>query len=156
MDRFWRCGFRLAHALRRCYWFVVRPRGYGVYIALWAGGRILLVQNSYKKAYTLPCGGIKRGEAPVDAAVRELREEVGVEILSKSLKEVGGFLSREDYLYDYSTVFELEVEPAPRITVDRREVVWAEFLTLGAVREMSLTSVARQYLAEKFPDEVFA
>lgn len=154
MDRLWRCGFRLAHVVRRCYWFVVRPRGYGVYVALWADGRLLVIKNSYKKSYTLPCGGIKPGETRVDAAVRELREEVGVEISSAHLKEVGGFLSREDFLYDYSSVFELEVESVLPVTVDRREVVWAEFVALGAVREMSLTSVVRQYLAQKFPDQM--
>ena len=150
VDWLWRIGFRLAHAARLGYWFAFRPASQGVYVGLWVGGRVLVIKNSYRRAYTLPCGGVKAGEDLATAAARELREEVGVEVARESLKVVGEFLSREYYFYDQATVFELELESVPEITVDRREVVWAEFLPAEEIRKLMLSSIARQYLTRRF------
>lgn len=44
-------------------------------------GALLLVRNSYRKGWGFPGGFLKRGEAPADAARRETREEVGVDVV---------------------------------------------------------------------------
>lgn len=41
------------------------------------GGKVLLAQHSYIKGWSLPGGGVHRGEAPVSALLRELGEELG-------------------------------------------------------------------------------
>lgn len=43
-------------------------------------GAILLVRLSYRDRWGVPGGLLKRGEAPEDAARREVREEVGLEV----------------------------------------------------------------------------
>lgn len=43
-------------------------------------GSLLLVRHTYKTGWGLPGGLVKAGEHPSDAAVREAREEVGVDI----------------------------------------------------------------------------
>ena len=43
-------------------------------------GAMLLVRLSYRMRWGVPGGLLKRGEEPADAARREVREEVGVEI----------------------------------------------------------------------------
>jgi ADP-ribose pyrophosphatase YjhB (NUDIX family) len=42
-------------------------------------GRILLVRRADDNTWCLPCGWIEPGEQPADAAVREIREETGLE-----------------------------------------------------------------------------
>ena len=44
-------------------------------------GALLLIRHSYKPAWGFPGGFLKRGESPHDAARRETREEVGVDVV---------------------------------------------------------------------------
>ncbi len=44
-------------------------------------GSLLLVRQSYRNRWGVPGGLLKRGETPHAAAVREVREEVGVDVL---------------------------------------------------------------------------
>lgn len=43
-------------------------------------GRVLLVEPTYKPTWEIPGGVVEADEAPWDAAVREVREELGLEI----------------------------------------------------------------------------
>ncbi len=45
-----------------------------------ADGALLLVRLSYRERWGVPGGLLRRGEAPEDAARREVREEVGLEV----------------------------------------------------------------------------
>ncbi len=46
-----------------------------------ADGQVLLVQQSYRNRWGVPGGLLKRGEDPEAAARREVREEVGIDIV---------------------------------------------------------------------------
>jgi ADP-ribose pyrophosphatase YjhB (NUDIX family) len=67
----------LAAWLYDVYRLLVKPRTRGALVALWCQGRVLLVQASYRRELSLPCGWIDRNEAPEQAARRELFEELG-------------------------------------------------------------------------------
>ena len=54
-----------------------------------------MVLSSPKRGWGLPGGHVGAKETPEKAAIRELREEAGVEIDKKSLKVVGGWLARK-------------------------------------------------------------
>ena len=43
-------------------------------------GALLLVRQSYRRGWTFPGGLLKRNEAPAEAAVRETREEIGLDV----------------------------------------------------------------------------
>lgn len=74
-----RAGLVLAHRLRQHWWRLRKPLLSGCRVlAFDAEGRVLLVRHSYGSGrWMLPGGGIGRGEDPLAAALRELREEVG-------------------------------------------------------------------------------
>jgi 8-oxo-dGTP pyrophosphatase MutT (NUDIX family) len=71
---------RLLGKAARLVWRVTRPRTIGVRaVLLDANDRIALVRHSYIDGWYLPGGGVKKGEAIVDALHRELVEEVAIE-----------------------------------------------------------------------------
>ena len=68
-----------AHQLLRAGWFVRRPRTFGAHaLALTPERKLILVKLRYAAGWRLPGGGRGRGEDAVDAALRELREEIGM------------------------------------------------------------------------------
>ena len=68
-----------AHHLLKAAWFVRRPKTYGAHaIALTPEGKIVLVKLRYAPGWRVPGGGRAASEPPVDAALRELREEIGL------------------------------------------------------------------------------
>jgi 8-oxo-dGTP diphosphatase len=127
---------------------VGRPRRRGGAIAVWHAGRVLIVRNSYRAGSGLPAGGQRRRETPRQAAVRELREEVGVRIAPEQMRFVGEVASRFEFKHDLCSVFELDFEAPPRVRVDRREVVWAGFAAPAEVLAAATTPVTRAYLSD--------
>lgn len=54
------------------------PVAFGALALVEQGNKILLVRHSYAPGWRLPGGGVKRGEPPEEAVLRELREEIGL------------------------------------------------------------------------------
>ena len=66
---------------------------YGVEIAVFDAGKVLLIKRRDFQVWALPGGGIDAGESVAQAAVRETREETGLEVELQQL--VGGELIKE-------------------------------------------------------------
>lgn len=148
-DRLWRIGLWGAYRALLSYWFVVRPHHSGVYIAVWDDDRILMIRNSYRTWTNLPCGGPRARETPVETAVRELREEVGIEVRAEALREAGTFQSQREFRRDTSIVFELVLDEEPELKIDNREVVWARFVDAETALATDLADIPTQYLTSR-------
>jgi 8-oxo-dGTP pyrophosphatase MutT (NUDIX family) len=69
-------GFRLLITAKA----LLAPTALGVTgLVLDGAGRVLLVRHSYMAGWSLPGGGVDRGEPPDVAVLRELKEEVGLD-----------------------------------------------------------------------------
>jgi 8-oxo-dGTP pyrophosphatase MutT (NUDIX family) len=70
----------VASGVRRVWWRIRRPLVVGAAgLVVGEDGRFLLVRQSYgSRRWTLPGGGLKKGETLVEGALRELREEAGI------------------------------------------------------------------------------
>jgi 8-oxo-dGTP pyrophosphatase MutT (NUDIX family) len=79
LDRLLRAGATSFHKLLAAGWFFRRPRTLGAHaIALTPEGRLVLVRLRYAPGWRLPGGGRDASELASDAALRELREEIGM------------------------------------------------------------------------------
>ncbi len=144
LDALFRRVYRAAYLLMRVYWAVARPATHGVLVAIWHQGEVLIVRTSYQPYLSLPGGYQKAGEDPVDAARRELREEVGLTVRADELRPL--FTMRHRWLGKDEHVTVLEHRPArrPAVAIDRREIVEAGFLRPAeALRRRLLPPVRR-------------
>jgi len=148
LDGLWRAGFRGAYRLQLLWWRVRRPRIEGAYVAVWHAGRVLLIRNSYRRSDSLPAGGLQRGETPTAAALRELSEEVGIRARAEQLAYRGEIVTTH-YAEDHAHVFELHCEAAPEVRIDRREVVWADFIAPDEALARPLVPPVRRYLESR-------
>jgi 8-oxo-dGTP pyrophosphatase MutT (NUDIX family) len=65
--------------LLKAAWFVRRPRTFGAHaMALTPERKLILVKLRYASGWRFPGGGRREGEDPVEAALRETREEIGM------------------------------------------------------------------------------
>lgn len=73
-------------------------------------GRVLLVKSWFgRQRWSLPGGGIERGETPEEAAVRELSEETSIVTDASKLKLLGE-IKGTDGLAFHLMVFELHID----------------------------------------------
>ena len=74
-----RLALTAVHSLMKAAWFVRRPKTFGAHaVALTPAGRIILVKLRYAPGWRVPGGGRPEGESAAEAALRELREEIGM------------------------------------------------------------------------------
>lgn len=146
LDAAWRTAMRAGFVLLKLWWRVRHPTVEGVYVAVWHGGRVLVIRNSYQQAYSFPSGRRGRSEPPERAAARELREEVGLDVAPEALVHVAEMTVETPLMTDHVHVFEHHAETEPAVVVDRREVTWAGLETPAAARDRPLLPVVRRYL----------
>lgn len=78
-DGLLRIGLTAAHKLLKAAWFVQRPRTLGAHaLALTPERKIILVKLRYAPGWRIPGGGRGSNESAEEAALRELREEIGM------------------------------------------------------------------------------
>lgn len=147
-----RALLRLAHRLRRIWWTLARPDLSGCrIIARDSRGHILLIRHSYGSAkWMLPGGGIARREGPLAAALRELREETGLELDDARILAVV-----EEHLNGAANRVHLVCGQAwGDLRIDRREVIEARFFDPAALPgglSPALAGRLEEWLREAWP-----
>jgi 8-oxo-dGTP pyrophosphatase MutT (NUDIX family) len=115
-----RLAYRSAYAALRGYWFVRRPAVAGVKCVLTDRDLVLLVKHTYgDRGWDLPGGSLKRGELPIEAARREMGEELGVVI--DDWVPLGRLLASMHHRRDTMYCYRAELRNSD-ITVDRGEL----------------------------------
>lgn len=133
--------YKIIGPFRKMYWFVVRPKTFGVKCVVEHNGKFLMIRNSYgRKHWTFPGGKLKRGEEPEVGARRETREEVGLNL--GLLKSLGAYHSTRQHKRDTVYCFQAEVD-SPDFQIDHDEVEEAAWFALTEIPEFQSKAVAQ-------------
>ena len=117
----------------RAWWRILRPEHQGALVALWVGERVLVVRQSYRSGLNFPGGSLRPGETARDAALRELKEEVGLILPPEFLTPAWEGKHLWDWRNDHVTIFEAALDSPPALRVDGREIVDARLISPIAV-----------------------
>lgn len=122
-------AFRVRHAWRR--WRRTPIAGVSVVITN-LGGDVLLLKHSYgPDVWGLPGGGLKSGEDPLEAARREVREELGIEL--PQIEAIGTIEEQLSGSPHTAHMFAATCDQRPK--PDRREIVEARFFPSHSLPE---------------------
>ncbi len=149
IDAFYRLAYRVAYQGARVYWRLTHPDNHGALVTIWHEGKVLLVQNSYLNYLSLPGGHVNADESAVQAAVRELREEIGLNVAEKDLLQVLDHTHQWEGRTDRVEFFELDVAEPPKIKIDNREVISALWFTPAEALARNLFPPLRQVIETK-------
>ena len=149
IDRGFHLAYIVAYRLMRVYWMATQARTHGTQVALWHDGRILLVRTSYMAYYSLPGGYVHSGESGLQAALRELEEEVGLVVDADRLEQVLDIQHLWEAKRERLELFALDCDDAPNVKVDRREVVSAEYFSPDQALRLKLFPPVRRHIIER-------
>jgi 8-oxo-dGTP pyrophosphatase MutT (NUDIX family) len=110
-------------AVRRGFWFIRRPKTFGAHaIALTPERKVVLVKLRYAPGWRVPGGGRRQDEDPVEAALRELREEIGMTAHGNA-RLASDFEELVDFKHDKaSLVLVRDVHYRPRWSLEVEQV----------------------------------
>lgn len=114
-----------------------------------ADGRILMVQPTYKNYWDIPGGYVEVGESPLQAAVREVREELGitpplVRLLAVDWAPNDAEGDKVLYLFDGG---QLTPEAQAGVTLQADELKSFAFVAPDEVSDRTIPRLARRILA---------
>ncbi len=143
-----RLGYRWAYRMLRLWWSVRRPHTNGVAVALWYEGRVLLVRTSYRDCYSLPGGFVRRGEPPEQAARREVREEIGLDLPAQAMRHAWHGSVQFESRMDTVDIWEVSLDEPPVMHISGREIVWSGWMDPSAAMGRRLLPHLAAYLAQ--------
>ena len=133
----------------KLYWRIFKPETFGVKVIIESEGKFLYVRNDYgHRSITFPGGSIEKGESAIQAAAREAKEEIGLDI--KNLKLVGEILSTEEGKRDNISIFYAQSDN-DCLKIDEFEIAEASWFTKDSPPKFGKLS---QKMWDIFLDEV--
>ena len=145
----WRLRFEpVITPIFRTWWRMRRGMTLGVRgVARDSEGRILLVRHTYAAGWHLPGGGVEGGEAAIDAIIREMIEEGGVEATAPPAL-VGLFSNHANFPNDHIALYRFDAwRPCP--PASEGEIAERGFFATDALPE-GVTKGTRRRIAEMF------
>ena len=100
-------------------------------------GSLLIVRTSYREGWVFPGGLCDRGEAPMETAVREIREEVGLAVRpgAHPIVLIDPAMRRMDFVFDTA----VDDETAAGVSLDPAEIAEYRWIGRAAIARLEAT-----------------
>ena len=126
----YRCGYPAA----RVWWWIRRPRAEGVALLIRVDQDALVVRQSFRSGLGLVGGGRRPTEEPIQAAVRELLEEVAIELPPDLLRPLEVMELKYERRRLTVHLFRAELLCRPLVCPDGAEVTKALWMSASDLR----------------------
>lgn len=126
----------------------IHSRGRARIIVQNKNGKILLVSGIISQHhYTLPGGGIEKGETALMAVIRELKEETGIVVAADIVRQVCYLTKRADGVPYDATIFHTQLTNGDEVVAySRRELKSAIWVSLEDLPE-SIGPITKKSIA---------
>lgn len=116
-----------------------RPRIYGAIVYCSKPNRtsFILVQGRYTQKWSFPKGHMNKDEMPYNCALRELREETGLQLS----EPIGGKRVGYGMYYTFQVEEELQLNPA-----DKNEIINTKWVTLDEMVTLNVNSDVNAFI----------
>ncbi len=132
---FWFFG----NPIKKFYWFVFRPKTFGVKCIVENSGKFLFVKLNYAHhKWTIPGGGVGKGESFLNASIREVQEETGIKV--NDLVRIGSYVTSKEYKEDTVEIFYCNSDTI-ETKIDPVEIERTDWFTRANFPENRSTSV---------------
>lgn len=102
-------------------------------VLIFSDGKLLVLQHLIgDNKWSLPGGGTKKSETPLESAIREVKEETGIKL--SNLTELGSFISKSQAITVTKVIFTCTLVDQPEVKKrfgEIAELVWIEPTTLN-------------------------
>lgn len=111
-------------------------------------GEVLLVRGFIGVNWSLPGGGIEKGETPPEAAARELYEETGIQINASQLRDVGVLSGKQSPVNYIAHIYTVAVMSShlPEAQFNKHEIIDIEWHSLAQLPD-DVSSIVAPSLA---------
>lgn len=117
-------------------------------VVIVANGKVLLLKSWLGDGdWTLPGGGLHRGEDPVAGALREVHEETGILLSAKDLHKSGVLRVRSKGIPTDCITFWVKLPEQPGVVLQKLELVAYRWIPLSEQGQVSLSTTAKAALA---------
>lgn len=139
------------------YWKLFKIKTKGVRIMLIHEEKMILVRHWYNSLWVMPGGGIHKHETPEQAAIREIKEELGIDI--KQLDYLLGVYSnivkgKNDTVYCFVVELDSQIEiSCKKFNIEISDIIWSSIYSFPPDTSSATKNRIQEYLASDISGE---
>jgi 8-oxo-dGTP pyrophosphatase MutT (NUDIX family) len=122
--------FKIVRFPIKWYWKRFNIKTYGVRVLVTHKDSLILVRHWYNNLWVMPGGGIKKYETPEQAAIREIREEVGLNLNQLDYK-LGTYSNtkegKNDTVYCFVAELDSQIDIKKKFNIEVSDILWCDF-----------------------------
>lgn len=147
------CLYLIYGFFRRFLLSTLKIKTVGVRAIIVKNHQVLLVRHTYIDGWYLPGGGVNAHESPVQAAIREVHEEVAG-VVAEPLQLLGIYYNRKPGWDDYVVLYKAELTQQHKVTDQEiAEARWFDLDKLPSDITESTKSRINEHVFGKPPED---